>query len=77
MSEDNIVRWQQPNFNSNCQLECVKSKVKVFSRDNARCQFVYDAIGDAPTLAHFSTEKTVIKLDKSVPFLRFCTFNMW
>ena len=30
LSEDNIVCRGQPNCNSNCQLVCVKSKIKVF-----------------------------------------------
>ena len=29
-----IVHWRQANFNSNCQLVCVKGKVKVFSIDD-------------------------------------------
>ena len=30
LSEDNVVCWQSPNFNSNCQLVCLISKVKLF-----------------------------------------------
>ena len=35
LSEDNIVCWRQPNFNSNCQLVQSKSQVK---DDNANAQ---------------------------------------
>ena len=31
---DKVVRLWQPNLNSNCQLVCVKSKVKVFLSTN-------------------------------------------
>ena len=38
--------------------------------------FVYDVIGNAPDVGAFSAVKSVIQLDKTVFFLRFCEFNM-
>ena len=34
LSEDNVIRWQQQNSNSNCQIECLKVRLKFFSIDN-------------------------------------------